>query len=64
MLACHEGIVLLGLAKEINTVPFCTYSMVKPFNTGLNGNKTLWGSKAENEDTGYRTVASAIAYAK
>lgn len=64
MLACHEGIVLLGLAKEINTVPFCTYSMVKPFNTGLNGNKTLWGSKAENEDTGYRAVTSAIAYAK
>ena len=65
MLACHEGIALLGLGKEIGiTVPFCTYLMVKPFNTGLNGNKTLWGSKLETENTGYRMVTSAITYTR
>lgn len=65
MLACHEGIVLLGLGKEVNlTVPFCNYLTVKPFNTGLNGNKTLWGSKLPTEKTGYREVTSAITFIK
>ena len=65
MLACHEGIVLLGLGKEIGiTVPFCTYLRVKPFNKGLNGNKTLWGSQPANEKTGYRDVTSAITFTR
>ena len=65
MLACHEGIVLLGLGKNLGvTVPFCNYLVVKPFNTGLNGNKTLWGSKPDNEKTGYRNVTSAITFTK
>lgn len=65
MLACHEGICLLGLGEEVDvTVPFCTYLQVKPFNKGLDSNKTLWGSKLPDEKTGYRVVTSAITYAK
>lgn len=63
MLACHEGICLLGLGRNVGiNVPFCNYSEVKPFNNGLNGNQTLWGSKNEYESTGYRTVTSAIMF--
>lgn len=65
MLACHEGIVLLGLGEKVGlTVPFCTYSYVRPFNKGLNGNKTLWGSKNPVVDTDYRAVTAAITYTK
>lgn len=65
MLACHEGIVLLGLGKEVGlTVPFCTYLQVRPFNTGINGNKTLWGSEDKAVKTGYRTVTSAVTFTK
>lgn len=61
MLACHEGLVLTKLSKDV-TVPFCLYLKFKPFNTGLNGNRTFWGSKAEKENTGYRVVTSAITF--
>ena len=65
MLACHEGICLLGLGGSVGVnIPFCKYLQVKPFNNGLNGNQTLWGSKSEQENTGYRTVTSAITFAK
>lgn len=64
MLACHEGICLLELGREVGViVPFCNYLPVRPFHNGLNGNQTLWGSKNEQEDTGYRVVTSAIAFA-
>lgn len=61
MLACHEGICLLRI---YDNKPFCSYRQVRPFNTGLNGNQTMWGSKNEYENTGYRTVTSAITFAR
>ena len=65
MLACHEGIVMLGLGEHVDVkAPFCNYLNVRPFNTGLNGNKTAWGSRHECERTGYRIVCSAITFTK
>jgi inosine-uridine nucleoside N-ribohydrolase len=63
MLACHEGIALLGLGGEVGiSTPFCSYLTVRPFNMGLNGNKTVWGSKKENERSQYRTIRSATMF--
>jgi hypothetical protein len=63
MLACHEGIALLGLGDEVGvTTPFCAYLTVRPFNMGLNGNKTVWGSKPENDSSQYRMVLSAVMF--
>jgi hypothetical protein len=65
MLACHEGICLLKLGENVNVIdPHCCYLPVRPFNNGLNGNQTLWGSKNVQENTGYRVVTSAITFAE
>lgn len=56
MLACHEGLVHLGLGNV--TVPYCTYLTVHPYNEGLQGNMTKWGSKTT--PTQYREVVAAI----
>lgn len=56
MLACHEGLAHLGLGDV--TVPWCSYLELHPYNDGLNGNMTKWGSK--KEDTPYRKVIAAV----
>lgn len=56
LLACHEGIsFLFGKPK------FCTYNVVRPYNTGLNGNMTSWGS-TKTMETPYRKVLAAVGY--
>lgn len=56
MLACHEGLAILGLGET----PFCNYLVVHPYNEGLYGNMTKWGSK--KEETGYREVLAAVSF--
>ena len=59
MLACHEGLVLLGLINEKLFVD--EYSNVKPYNTGLRGSNTEWGSTVVSDSsTPYRSVLAAI----
>lgn len=57
MLACHEGLVYLNL---INEPAYCEFKKVYPYNTGLKGNMTQWGSKLEKTD--YREVLAAISF--
>jgi hypothetical protein len=65
MLACHEGIALLNLGNAVGiSATFCSYLTVRPFNMGLDGNKTVWGSKTENDSSPYRAVRSAIMFLK
>lgn len=59
MLACHEGLVELGYIKEDS---YLLYSEVEPYNTGLNGIHTLWGSKIPSRCGEYRTVTAAIGW--
>ena len=59
MLACHEGLVELGYIKEDS---YLLYSEVEPYNTGLNGIHTLWGSKIPSGFGEYRTVTAAIGW--
>lgn len=56
MLACHEG---LGFINESGL--FCEYEIVRPFNTGLNGKYTQWGS-TKTKDSPYREVYAAVKY--
>ena len=55
MLACREGLIHLGLLDE---PLFLDYNTVYPYNTGLKGNMTEWGSKLE--PTQYRSVLAAV----
>lgn len=55
MLACREGLVLLGLLDE---KPYLEYKIVHPYNTGLKGNMTEWGSAFDKSL--YRSVLAAI----
>lgn len=55
MLACHEGLAYLGIESH-----FCNFEKVRPYNEGLKGNMTLWGSTKENSP--YNEVLSAISY--
>lgn len=57
MLACREGLIQTGLmAGE----PYLDYQIVYPYNTGLKGNMTMWGSKEEK--TEYQPVLAAIGW--
>ena len=58
MLACREGLILLGLLDE---KPYLEYKFVRPYNTGLKGNMTEWGSTFEKSP--YRKVLAAINWA-
>jgi len=58
LLACHEGLAFLNEAGK-----FCEYEVVRPYNTGLNGKFTLWGS-TKNGNTPYREVLAAVGYAE
>ena len=55
LLAAKEGLKLAGV---INEESFLNYQEVYPYNLGLNGNMTLWGSK--KEQTEYHKTISAI----
>jgi hypothetical protein len=57
MLACREGLIELNLLDEES---FLEYQIVQPYNLGLDGNKTLWGSELPNEKNQYRKIKSAI----
>ena len=59
MLMCHEGLCLLSLLEE---EPYCKFEEVYPYNEGLDGEMTKWGSKKDNNKTPYRKVLAAIKY--
>lgn len=56
MLACHEGLSLLRLHDEPAE---CKYSKLFPYNTGLCGNMTKWGSRIEPFKN-YKPVIAAV----
>ena len=62
LLMCHEGICLLDLIDE---ELYCQFEEVYPYNEGLNGETTKWGSIKNNNNnaTPYRKVLAAIRYA-
>lgn len=60
MLACHEGLILTGLVPELK--PYLSYQKVYPYNTGLRGNMTKWGSRLK--ETQYREVTAAVRWEK
>ena len=62
LLMCHEGLCLLDLIDE---EPYCEFEEVYPYNEGLNGEDTKWGSFKNNSNnhTPYRKVLSAIKFA-
>lgn len=55
MLACREGLILIGLSQE---KPYLKYNEVYPYNTGLKGNMTEWGSSFKKSP--YRSVLAAV----
>lgn len=56
LLVCHEGLAFLQ-----NTNKICEYETVRPYNTGLNGKLTQWGS-TKTMETPYREVLAAVGY--
>lgn len=56
MLACREGLIYLNLLNEESYLNFIN---VKPFNEGLNGNMTKWGSSLDLEINKYNIVLAA-----
>ena len=64
LLMCHEGLCLLDLIDE---ELYCQFEEVFPYNEGLNGEVTKWGSIKNNNNnnnaTPYRKVLAAIRYA-
>lgn len=58
MLACREGLVALGCLDE---PAWCVYREVYPFNMGLCGNMTWWGSTLTPKPLNkYRKVLAAV----
>lgn len=55
MLACREGLIYIGFLEEPS---YLGYMCVYPYNKGLKGNQTLWGSKREK--TNYNKVLAAV----
>lgn len=55
LLACREGLVLTGLLSEPS---YLNYKTVRPYNTGLKGNMTEWGSTLG--ESPYRSVLAAV----
>lgn len=51
LLACHEGLIFLGMLIGES---FLKYKILKPFNDGLDGTYTKWGSLYPHEDSVYR----------
>ena len=59
MLMCHEGLCLL---KMIDEKAYCEFEELYPYNEGLEGNITKWGSIRDNSKTPYRKVLAAVRY--
>lgn len=57
LLVCHEGLSFLDKRHD----KLCNYAFVKPFNTGLNGKDTEWGS-TKTDPTPYRDVYAAVCF--
>lgn len=57
LLACFEGLVELGYLNDEN---YLEYKYVQPYNRGLKGIQTEWGSEIPNDKNKYRTVKAAI----
>lgn len=58
MLACHEGLIQIGMISE---KPYLSYKIVHPYNTGLKGDMTEWGSILEEPGKSpYRAVKAAV----
>ena len=55
MLACREGLILIGMLTEPS---YLNYKAVRPYNTGLKGNMTEWGSTLD--ESPYRSVLAAV----
>lgn len=55
---CHEGLALLD---HPSTFCLCNFAWVKPFNKGLKGTYTEWGS-TKTDSTPYRKVYAAICF--
>lgn len=56
LLACYEGLTFLQGTSKI-----CEYETVRPYNTGLRGRMTQWGS-TKTMETPYREVLAAVGY--
>ena len=59
MLACREGLIMLGMLDEES---YLDYKIVHPYNTGLNGRNTEWGSTFCKSP--YRSVLAAVGWKK
>ena len=57
MLACREGLIMLGMLDENS---YLEYKIVRPYNTGLNGRNTEWGSTFTKSP--YRSVLAAVGW--
>ena len=57
MLACREGLIVLGMLAEET---YLDYKIVHPYNTGLNGRNTEWGSTFVKSP--YRSVLAAVGW--
>lgn len=57
MLACREGLIMLGMIDEES---YLDYKLVYPYNTGLNGRNTEWGSTFGKSP--YRSVLAAVGW--
>lgn len=57
MLACREGLVHLGI---LNEELFVEYKDVYPYNLGLKGTYTEWGSELEKSKSQYNKVKAAV----
>ena len=55
MLACREGLIMLGMLDEES---YLNYKIVHPYNTGIKGNMTEWGSTFGKSF--YRSVLAAV----
>ena len=59
LLMCHEGLCLLNLLDE---EPYCEFEEVYPYNNGLKGEITKWGSTKDDKSTPYRQVLAAVRF--
>ncbi len=57
LLACYEGLIELGY---LNDESYLDYDFLQPYNLGLNGTLTQWGSEKPNKKNIYNTVKTAI----
>ena len=57
LLACYEGLIEIGY---LNDESYLEYDFLQPYNLGLNGTLTQWGSEKPNNDNIYNTVKAAI----